>query len=552
MKRQLLSLTIASLISVCLHAQDMKISIYPDTLHRINHKLFGHFLERPSWGGEAGIEDAVLAKTGKLDTRVEQKLRDLNIPVLRFPGGTDVDYMDWTDMIDLPGRPKRPISVGHVGDSVTNYFGLDEFAQLVEELDCEAIVPLNFFDAFLRRVPLDSAALQVERMVAYTNGMEGGDLPRGLSKWSALRTANGHPRPFKFKYFQIGNETWALWSWKKSLLDAAHIPNAKAWYVECVVQYVDMIEAIDPEVEILVDYVDDELLTALDSTLGDRIDYYVFHSYLPWAIKPENIRRNGQAMDQLQLDTEEVWNAFVSVPNELDETGMSSFGHPLLTKARVNNLKIAVTEWNWNGWWQSIMPRPLESRFAQAVGVAGFLHALMRNGDVIEMGCQSMLVGSRWGITGIRVAKDSSRDPYYLPTSEMTSFYADHHGDYLMRMHMDEMMVFRQPLQLSGIASKPLVAQVDAIATGSNDDLTIFLINRDFSDGKEVQIDLTAFQKSPIAAKLHTMSSVLKDVDVPPSSSSQISVHIMDLAPVGNRIKIDLPKRSVNALQVKF
>ena len=49
--------------------------------------------------------------------------------MIRFPGGTDVDFMDWCDMIDnVPGQPpERPVSTGHRGHEVTNYFGYDEF-----------------------------------------------------------------------------------------------------------------------------------------------------------------------------------------------------------------------------------------------------------------------------------------------------------------------------------------------------------------------------------------------------------------------------------------
>ncbi|MCH8525548.1 MAG: hypothetical protein LAT79_00115 [Kiritimatiellae bacterium] len=51
--------------------------------------------------------------------------------MVRFPGGTDVDKMNWTDMIDnAPDResPERPVSIGGHGDVVTNRFGFDEFS----------------------------------------------------------------------------------------------------------------------------------------------------------------------------------------------------------------------------------------------------------------------------------------------------------------------------------------------------------------------------------------------------------------------------------------
>ncbi|NND06060.1 MAG: hypothetical protein HKN87_06755 [Saprospiraceae bacterium] len=270
------TLTIPSL------SQDMSFVVFPDRIQAINHRIFGHFLERPNWGGEAGIEYAIDVRTGQLDLQVLEKLKNLEIPVLRFLGGTDIDYMDWTDMIDLPNRANRPSSLGNAGDTVTNRFAIDDFAHLVHALNCEAIIPLNFFDAFLKRVPLDTAAIHAGGLVAYANARKGQTFPMGLQDWPADRAANGNGGPHGFRYFKIGNETWALWSWKKKLLGEADIPDPVGWYITCVKRYVEVIEAVDPQAEIIVDYVNDEILDGLHREMGDRIDYYVFHSYMPW------------------------------------------------------------------------------------------------------------------------------------------------------------------------------------------------------------------------------------------------------------------------------
>ncbi len=39
---------------------------------------------------------------------------------------------------------------------------------------------------------------------------------------------------------------------------------------------------------------------------------------------------------------------------------------------------------------------------------AGILHGLMRSADVIEVGCQSMLVGNRWDIHAIHADREGS------------------------------------------------------------------------------------------------------------------------------------------------
>ena len=105
------------------HATGIKITVSDIVLHEINPRLFGQFMERPSWG-EIGPEAAVVPGTHELRPEARQLLRQMRVPLARFPGGTDVDYIDWLDMIDnVPGRPgERPVTKGHQGDRVTNNF----------------------------------------------------------------------------------------------------------------------------------------------------------------------------------------------------------------------------------------------------------------------------------------------------------------------------------------------------------------------------------------------------------------------------------------------
>ena len=88
-------------------------------LNKVDDRLFSSFLERPSWHGEIGIEAGTINGTHNLQPKLVEKLRELRAPILRFPGGTDIDYIDWTDMIDnVPGRTNsagealpRPVTV---------------------------------------------------------------------------------------------------------------------------------------------------------------------------------------------------------------------------------------------------------------------------------------------------------------------------------------------------------------------------------------------------------------------------------------------------------
>jgi len=289
----------------------------------------------------------------------------------------------------------------------------------------------------------------------------------------------------------------------------------------------------------------------LINTLGNRIDYYVFHSYMPWEMNKNNIEKSGQKTSLSQLSQEEAWNAMVSIPNSVNEKNMSFIHHPLLKMARNNDLNVAVTEWNWNGWWSPKSKAPLESFYAHGVGVAGYLHAFIRSADRIDIACQSMLIGSSWGITGIRVDKDGEKPPYYHPTGQMTSFYGKHHGDFLLKSETTNVPVYGQPLKLAGIQPKNKVASVDIVATGSDNNVSVFFINRDFSDNRKITVDLSQFESLPSEGKQFIITGILKNEDANPPEKPYIHQDQKTIRLSGGKCTITLPKRSVSVLKIR-
>ncbi|MEZ6079916.1 MAG: hypothetical protein R3C56_30855 [Pirellulaceae bacterium] len=100
----LASLCMASPEVLQVSAADTVFHIQDEVLHSIDPRLFGQFMERPSWG-EIGPEGALVPGTHRLQPKVVDLLAEMQPPMMRFPGGTDVDFMDWRDMVsNVPGR----------------------------------------------------------------------------------------------------------------------------------------------------------------------------------------------------------------------------------------------------------------------------------------------------------------------------------------------------------------------------------------------------------------------------------------------------------------
>ncbi|MHC4401760.1 MAG: hypothetical protein ACYTG0_18975 [Planctomycetota bacterium] len=521
-------------------AGPVSVKVTGEVLHEVDPRLFGQFMERPSWGSEIGPEGSLIPGTHRLRPEAKRLIRHMRIPVVRFPGGTDVDYIDWLDMIDnVPGRPgERPITVGHTGSRVANRFGYDEFLRLAEELEMEPIVVVNFRDGLLDEEGPDKAARHAAKLAAYCNASVDADLPDHLAAWPRLRASNGRSAPYGVKYFQIGNETWAFW--RKAGEDR---------YLATLEAYVDAILAVDPTVRIIVDGSPTELAARAHRELGDRIDCFAVHHYTPWRIN--EVVRDGREVDVAGLTPEDVWYAWVTVP-EIDDAGQSILARPELEQARAMGYPVAMTEWNWNGWWgeSTREQAPLSSLFVKGVGAAGVLHAIMRQGDVVHMAAQSMLIGDGWGIHAIHCDRQGRTPPYMIPSGQVTTLYNRHHGDRRLKVGLADMPYYEQPYRMAGIGPKKRVAYVDVLATRDDETLYLHAINRHFDRAITLRVDASALDAPPAAeGTLRVLEGRLHNAPEPgePLPPARIREETFPIA--GGEFQVTLPARSVTVVE---
>jgi alpha-N-arabinofuranosidase len=466
----------------------------------------------------------------------------MKIPIVRFPGGTDADFLDWRDMVsNVPGRAAtRPISIGHENNEVSNNFGYDEFLQLSAQLGWERIIVVNFRAGLFKQLPIEQAARRAASLVAYCNAPVGAKLPAGMPDWPAVRARNGHPAPYKVKYWQIGNETWFF----ENKINELEPKDPERYYANCLLAYVRAMLAVDPDIEFIADGVKGGQLARAE--MPDKIRHLAFHSYEPWRIR--EIERDHKLVPQSDLTPADVWYAWVATPG-FDHEGLAVFHDDLIPLARQQNFKIAVTEWNWNGWWDP-QNHHMTSQFAKAVGAAGFVHALMRAGDVIDIGCQSMLVGTAWDIHAIGADPTGSTPPHFMPTGQLMALYANHHGSRLLALETSGVPTYRQPFKMSDIHPAKKVALLDILATA--DDKTIFLhvINRDFEKNQIVDFDLADFGSLSGAAKRYSLVGRLYNhpIDNEPAQISRITETSVPFQ--SGKLSLTLPARSVSCVEI--
>lgn len=161
----------------------------------INKNIYGQFAEHLGRGIYEGIwvgHDSSIPNTRGFRDDVIAALKELQVPLIRWPGGCFADEYNWRNGIGSHGE--RPVTVnaswGNVTDS--NAFGTHEFFELAEILGSEV----------------------------YINGNLGTGTPREMAEWleymtspsdstlANLRRKNGREEPWKVHFFAIGNESW--------------------------------------------------------------------------------------------------------------------------------------------------------------------------------------------------------------------------------------------------------------------------------------------------------------------------------------------------------
>ncbi len=224
--------------------------------------IFGQFIEHL----EKCVYDGVWTADGsKLREDTLDLIRQLNPPLIRYPGGNFASGYHWEDGIGpKENRPSRHDAAWQCEEP--NQVGTDEFLTLCEQLNAEPCLVVNDGSG----TPEEAA-----RWVAYCNS------PANTEQ-GARRATNGHPEPYNVKYWGLGNEVWG--PWQIGTVSAEE-------YVKRASRFIKAMREVDPEIKLiavgnnpLTDAPDDPATvwnrTVLKS-LGGQIDYLSWHIYQP-------------------------------------------------------------------------------------------------------------------------------------------------------------------------------------------------------------------------------------------------------------------------------
>jgi alpha-N-arabinofuranosidase len=173
-----------------------KLTINEDNkLGTISPELYGHFSEHLGRCIYEGIyvgEKSDIPNVNGMRTDVVEALKELKVPVLRWPGGCFADEYHWKDGIGPKENRKKMVNTHWGGVTEDNSFGTHEFMELCRQLGCKTYINGN----------LGSGTVQeMSEWVEYMTFA-------GVSPMADLRKKNGSEAPWTVDYFGVGNENW--------------------------------------------------------------------------------------------------------------------------------------------------------------------------------------------------------------------------------------------------------------------------------------------------------------------------------------------------------
>lgn len=241
-------------------------------LNYINPYLYGSFAEHLGkcvYGGIWVGEKSTIKNESGFRVDVLEALKQLELPVLRWPGGCFADSYHWKDGIGPRNKRPRRYNIWWKQPE-NNSFGTDEFLKLCAFLKCEPYIAINVGTGNIQEA-LD--------WIEYCNSSKNTEFAR-------LRLEYGSIKPYNVRFWGVGNENWGC--------GGSMTPE---YYADLYKQFATYIKALGDNNLLLVacgsnpdfEYWDERLLKNLKSRYFNLVDFLSLHIYTGWGIEQNTI-----------------------------------------------------------------------------------------------------------------------------------------------------------------------------------------------------------------------------------------------------------------------
>jgi len=105
--------------------------------------MFSEHLGRDIYDGFWVGKDSKIPNKDGIRLDIVKALKDIKVPLMRWPGGCFADQYHWMDGIGPMNKRPETVNMSWGGVSENNEFGTHEFMQLCDLIGCQAYIAGN-------------------------------------------------------------------------------------------------------------------------------------------------------------------------------------------------------------------------------------------------------------------------------------------------------------------------------------------------------------------------------------------------------------------------
>ena len=442
----------------------------------IDKRLYGSFVEHLGRAVYGGIYQPDHPKADKAGFRTDviELVNELNVPIVRYPGGNFVSGYNWEDGVGpVEDRPRRTDLAWATIE--TNQVGTNEFVDWAKAAGSDVMMAVN----------LGTRGVEAARnIIEYCN------LPGG-TYWSDLRKSHGYADPHDIKVWCLGNEMDGPWQMGSKTAEE---------YGRLACETAKVMKWVDPSIELVacgsssigMPTFPQWEATVLEHTY-EHVDYISLHQYY-----------GNQANDPAD---------YLAKTLDMDAFIKSVIATADYVKAKKRSKKTMMLSFDeWNVWYHSneadkkierwsIAPPQLEDiyNFEDALLVGGMLITLLKNADRVKMACMAQLVNV---IAPIMTSNDGGawRQTIFYPFMHVSNFGRGYS---------------LKPLVSSPKYDSKNYTDVDMLDTAvvfneEKEELVIFALNRDLNETLDLECDVRGFEEYKVVEHIVMHNDDLK------------------------------------------
>lgn len=462
----------------------------------VDKRIYGSFIEHLGRAVYEGIYQpgSPFADEEGLRKDVIELVKELNVPVVRYPGGNFVSGYHWEDGVGP--KEQRPAKVDLAWQVIeTNEFGLNEFATWAKKADSEVMMAVN----------LGTRGVEdAKNILEYCNF-------KGGTYYSDLRRSHGYEEPHNIKLWCMGNEMDGPWQMGHKTAEE---------YGRLAQETSRLMKMLDPTIETVAcgsSNLEMPTFGEWEETVlehcYDEVDYLSLHQYYG--------NRDDDTADFLACNV-----------------GMDKFISSVVAicdcvKAKKRSDKqINLSFDEWNVWYHSNeadeklekwvkAPHQLEDvyNFEDALLVGSMLITLLRHADRVKIACMAQLVN----VIAPIMTSDAG-------AWRQTIFYP-----YMYTSKYGRGTVLNTVVKAPAYKSKTYgeASYIDSVVVMNDKDetLTLFAVNKSLDGDMELNCELRQFADYHIVEQIVLTNPDMKAVNteeapfnVVPASSDSVKI----------------------------